>query len=51
MMLMHVFELIIWLNSILQDLAKDLIEIFTARKMGKVFFANGGSDANDTQVC
>lgn len=32
------------------DLAKDLIEIFTARKMGKVFFANGGSDANDTQV-
>ncbi|EXB53589.1 putative aminotransferase y4uB [Morus notabilis] len=32
------------------DLAKDLIEMFTARKMGKVFFTNSGSDANDTQV-
>ncbi|PON39848.1 Aminotransferase class-III [Parasponia andersonii] len=32
------------------DLAKELLEIFTARKMAKVFFTNGGSDANDTQV-
>ncbi|KGN53495.1 gamma aminobutyrate transaminase 1, mitochondrial [Cucumis sativus] len=32
------------------DLAKDLLEMFTARKMGKVFFVNSGSEANDTQV-
>ncbi|XP_062107027.1 gamma aminobutyrate transaminase 3, chloroplastic-like [Humulus lupulus] len=32
------------------DLAKELLEVFTARKMGKVFFTNSGSDANDTQV-
>ncbi|XVF81665.1 hypothetical protein PTKIN_Ptkin15bG0173500 [Pterospermum kingtungense] len=32
------------------DLAKELIETFTARKMGKVFFTNSGSEANDTQV-
>ena len=24
--------------------------MFTARKMGKVFFTNSGSEANDTQV-
>ncbi|XP_022931321.1 gamma aminobutyrate transaminase 1, mitochondrial-like [Cucurbita moschata] len=32
------------------DLAKELLEMFTARKMGKVFFTNSGSEANDTQV-
>ncbi|MQM03393.1 hypothetical protein Taro_036174 [Colocasia esculenta] len=32
------------------DLAKDVLDIFTARRMGKVFFTNSGSDANDTQV-
>ncbi|KAF4381652.1 hypothetical protein F8388_021280 [Cannabis sativa] len=32
------------------DLAKELLEVFTARKMAKVFFTNSGSDANDTQV-
>ncbi|XP_022985320.1 gamma aminobutyrate transaminase 2-like isoform X2 [Cucurbita maxima] len=32
------------------DLAKELIEMFTARKMGKVFYTNSGSEANDTQV-
>ncbi|KAL0546931.1 hypothetical protein IC582_016850 [Cucumis melo] len=32
------------------DLAKKLLEMFTARKMGKVFFTNSGSEANDTQV-
>ncbi|CAM8946637.1 unnamed protein product [Rhodiola kirilowii] len=32
------------------DLARELIEMFTARKMGKVFFTNSGSEANDTQV-
>ncbi|PKA62831.1 putative gamma-aminobutyrate transaminase 3, mitochondrial [Apostasia shenzhenica] len=32
------------------DLAKELIGMFTARKMGKVFFTNSGSEANDTQV-
>ncbi|KAE8718746.1 putative gamma-aminobutyrate transaminase 3 [Hibiscus syriacus] len=32
------------------DLAKDLLETFTARKMAKVFFTNSGSEANDTQV-
>ncbi|XP_020696780.2 probable gamma-aminobutyrate transaminase 3, mitochondrial isoform X4 [Dendrobium catenatum] len=32
------------------DLAKDLLEIFTVRKMGKAFFTNSGSEANDTQV-
>lgn len=32
------------------DLAKDLLEMFTARKMGKVFFTNSGSEANDSQV-
>ncbi|XP_019454295.1 PREDICTED: gamma aminobutyrate transaminase 3, chloroplastic-like [Lupinus angustifolius] len=31
-------------------LAKDLIEIFTARKMGKAFFVNSGSEANDSVV-
>ncbi|KAK8635712.1 hypothetical protein V6N13_004437 [Hibiscus sabdariffa] len=32
------------------DLAKELIETFTANKMAKVFFTNSGSEANDTQV-
>lgn len=32
------------------DLAKELIDTFTARKMGKAFFVNSGSEANDTQV-
>ncbi|KAM7258865.1 hypothetical protein ACFE04_014606 [Oxalis oulophora] len=32
------------------DLARDLLETFTARKMAKAFFTNSGSEANDTQV-
>ncbi|XP_022931319.1 gamma aminobutyrate transaminase 1, mitochondrial-like [Cucurbita moschata] len=32
------------------ELAKELLEMFTARKMGKVFYTNSGSEANDTQV-
>lgn len=32
------------------DLAKELIEMFTASKMSKAFFTNSGSEANDTQV-
>ncbi|KAF5177086.1 Gamma aminobutyrate transaminase 3 protein [Thalictrum thalictroides] len=32
------------------DLATELLQTFTARKMGKVFFTNSGSEANDTQV-
>ncbi|KAE8676833.1 Gamma-aminobutyrate transaminase 1 [Hibiscus syriacus] len=32
------------------DLAKELVETFTASKMAKVFFTNSGSEANDTQV-
>nr|AJT59570.1 GABAT1v3 [Veratrum californicum] len=32
------------------DLAKELLDMFTAKKMGKVFFTNSGSEANDTQV-
>ncbi|WVZ04252.1 hypothetical protein V8G54_025058 [Vigna mungo] len=32
------------------ELAKELLEIFTARKMAKAFFVNSGSEANDTQV-
>ncbi|CAL9221845.1 unnamed protein product [Arabidopsis halleri] len=32
------------------DLAKVLLEMFTANKMTKAFFTSGGSDANDTQV-
>ncbi|KAH9621526.1 hypothetical protein KSS87_002892 [Heliosperma pusillum] len=38
------------IDLILQDLAKDLLETFTARKMAKAFFVNSGSEANDTQV-
>jgi 4-aminobutyrate--pyruvate transaminase len=34
----------------LQDLADDLLSMFTARKMGKAFFTNSGSEANDSQV-
>ncbi|XP_068656086.1 probable gamma-aminobutyrate transaminase 3, mitochondrial [Aristolochia californica] len=32
------------------DLATELLQIFTAKKMGKVFFTNSGSEANDSQV-
>ncbi|XP_010525162.1 PREDICTED: gamma-aminobutyrate transaminase POP2, mitochondrial-like [Tarenaya hassleriana] len=32
------------------DLAKDLLETFTAKNMAKAFFTNSGSEANDTQV-
>ncbi|KAL0380940.1 UNVERIFIED_CONTAM: Gamma aminobutyrate transaminase 3, chloroplastic [Sesamum angustifolium] len=32
------------------DLAKELLEMFTANKMAKVFFTNSGSEANDSQV-
>lgn len=32
------------------DLAGDLLSMFTARKMGKAFFTNSGSEANDSQV-
>ncbi|KAK1404439.1 hypothetical protein POM88_004044 [Heracleum sosnowskyi] len=32
------------------DLTKELLEIFTATKMAKVFFTNSGSETNDTQV-
>ncbi|VFQ70425.1 unnamed protein product [Cuscuta campestris] len=32
------------------DLAKELLETFTAKKMAKAFFTNSGSEANDTQV-
>ncbi|VAI76773.1 unnamed protein product [Triticum turgidum subsp. durum] len=32
------------------DLANDVLNMFTAREMGKVFFANSGSEANDSQI-
>ncbi|KAJ9549141.1 hypothetical protein OSB04_021684 [Centaurea solstitialis] len=32
------------------ELAKELVEMYTASKMKKVFFTNSGSEANDTQV-
>ncbi|KAM7510599.1 hypothetical protein LguiB_009474 [Lonicera macranthoides] len=32
------------------DLATELLEMFTASKMARVFFTNSGSEANDTQV-
>ncbi|KAI3457650.1 hypothetical protein Pfo_014313 [Paulownia fortunei] len=32
------------------DLAKELLEMFTASKMARVFFTNSGSEANDSQV-
>ncbi|MCD7473289.1 hypothetical protein HAX54_015070 [Datura stramonium] len=32
------------------DLAKELLDMFTANKMAKVMFTNSGSEANDTQV-
>ncbi|KAF2305764.1 hypothetical protein GH714_008117 [Hevea brasiliensis] len=32
------------------DLAKELLETFTAAKMAKAFFTNSGSEANDSQV-
>ncbi|XP_037442816.1 probable gamma-aminobutyrate transaminase 4 [Triticum dicoccoides] len=32
------------------DLANELINMFTAREMGKVFFTSSGSEANDSQV-
>ncbi|KAK9120725.1 hypothetical protein Syun_018342 [Stephania yunnanensis] len=31
------------------DLAKELLDTFTARQMGKVFFTNSGFEANDSQ--
>ncbi|KQK06911.1 hypothetical protein BRADI_2g31220v3 [Brachypodium distachyon] len=31
------------------DLANDILNMFTAREMGKVFFTNSGSEANDSQ--
>jgi adenosylmethionine-8-amino-7-oxononanoate aminotransferase len=34
----------------MQDLAEELVDMFTASKMTKVFFCNSGSEANDTQV-
>ncbi|KAK9113891.1 hypothetical protein Syun_020688 [Stephania yunnanensis] len=30
------------------DLAKELLDTFTAKQMGKVFFTNSGSEANDS---
>ncbi|KAK9143614.1 hypothetical protein Syun_013014 [Stephania yunnanensis] len=30
------------------DLAKELLDTFIARQMGKVFFTNSGSEANDS---
>ncbi|KAK1401837.1 Eceriferum 1 [Heracleum sosnowskyi] len=33
----------------LVDLTKELLEMFTATKMAKVFFTNSGSETNDTQ--
>ncbi|KAL9268198.1 Gamma aminobutyrate transaminase 3, chloroplastic-like protein [Drosera capensis] len=32
------------------DLAKELLEMFTSKKMAKAFFVSSGSEANDTQV-
>ncbi|CAO2168380.1 unnamed protein product [Urochloa humidicola] len=32
------------------DLANEILSMFTARQMGKVFFTNSGSEANDSQV-
>ncbi|OEL20793.1 Gamma-aminobutyrate transaminase 1, mitochondrial [Dichanthelium oligosanthes] len=32
------------------DLAQEILSMFTASKMGKVFFTNSGSEANDSQV-
>ncbi|KAL6554402.1 Gamma aminobutyrate transaminase 1, mitochondrial [Orobanche minor] len=32
------------------DLAQELLDMFTASKMAKVFFTNSGSEANDSQV-
>ncbi|KAL9241691.1 hypothetical protein vseg_015771 [Gypsophila vaccaria] len=32
------------------ELAENLLDTFTARKMAKAFFVNSGSEANDTQV-
>jgi hypothetical protein len=37
--------------TISQDLANEILSIFTAREMGKVLFTNSGSEANDSQVC
>lgn len=36
--------------SPIQDLAAELIDMFTATKLAKVFFCNSGSEANDSQV-
>uniref|UniRef100_A0A0D9X5E0 4-aminobutyrate--pyruvate transaminase n=1 Tax=Leersia perrieri TaxID=77586 RepID=A0A0D9X5E0_9ORYZ len=32
------------------DLANEILSMFTAREMGKVFFTNSGSEANDSQI-
>ncbi|CAN6240875.1 unnamed protein product [Urochloa humidicola] len=32
------------------DLAQEILSMFTAQEMGKVFFTNSGSEANDSQV-
>lgn len=32
------------------ELSKELLDLFTAANMGKVFFTNDGSEANDSQV-
>ncbi|RLM62226.1 aminotransferase y4uB isoform X1 [Panicum miliaceum] len=34
----------------MKDLANEILSMFTAREMGKVFFTNSGSEANDSQV-
>lgn len=43
-------DLILILFPNIQDLAKELLDLFTANKMAKAFFTNSGSEANDTQV-
>ena len=35
---------------VMQDLAEQLVDLFTATRMSKVFFCNSGSEGNDTQV-
>ena len=37
-------------DTLFQDLADDLLSMFTAKKMAKAFFTNSGSEANDSQV-
>ncbi|AQK50213.1 Putative aminotransferase class III superfamily protein [Zea mays] len=40
----------LWCTALGVDLANDILSMFTAREMGKVFFTNSGSEANDSQV-